>query len=147
MNQYSGVPLHVTVLSPPFFLLLLFLPCLMGAFTHYIGIFLSFRLYTCRPSKPPLEHLSHQTPLLALCELRQPRLHCSGVFSTLMRPGEQLQCIQCGGSSFCLDILCFLPFHVFRGWALVPGMSFHSGFSMSEEKFLLGPVFFVSNDV
>ena len=143
IDQCSRIPLHATVSHPSFFLS----PFLTRTSTHYIGIFLSSGLYTCRPSKLPLEHLSHQIPLSVLCELRQPKQHCSGVFSTLMQPGEQLQCIQCGGSSFCLDILCFLPFHVFRGWALVPGMSFRFVFSVSEEEFLLGPVFFVFSDV
>ena len=40
-------------------------------------------------------HLSTHpiTPLSAFCELWQPRQHCSGVLSTLMRPEKQLQCI------------------------------------------------------
>ena len=39
-------------------------------FTYYIGPFISSGLYTCWSSKLPLEHLSHQTPLSILCELR-----------------------------------------------------------------------------
>ena len=45
-------------------------PLSWGTFTYYIGPFQSFGLYTCWSSKPPLEHLSHQTPLSILCELR-----------------------------------------------------------------------------
>ena len=91
-----------------------FMPPLTGTYTHYIGPFFSSGPYTCRSSKPLPEHLSHQTPLSVLCELQQPRQYCSGVFSTLMRSGEQLQCIQCGSDSFYLDILCFFPVHVSR---------------------------------
>ena len=95
-------------LFPPLFLM----PLLIGTYTHYIGPFLSSGLYTYRSSKSLLEHLSHQTPLSVLCELQQSRQHSSGVFSTLIRLGEQLQCIQCGGGSFCLDISCFFPIQV-----------------------------------
>ena len=130
-----------------FFSSLFLLPLFTGTYTHYIGPFLSSGPYTCRSSKPLLEHLSHQTPLLVLCELRQQRQHCSGVFSTLMRPREQLQRIQCGGGSFCLDISCFPPFHVSRRGVSVAGMYICSEFSVSEEKFLLGHVVFVSSDI
>ena len=124
-----------------------FLPLSYRGFYTLCRLFLIIWALHLRSSKPPLEHLSHQTPLSDLCELRQPRQHCSGVFSTLMWLGKQLQCIQCVGGSFYLDILYFLPFHVFRGWALMAWMPFRSEFSVSKEKFLLGPVFFISSDM
>ena len=129
--------------SPPFLLL----PLFTGTYTHYIGLFLSSEPYTCRSSKPLLEHLSHQTSLSVLCELRQTRQYCSGVFSTLMLPGEQLQCIQCGDGSFYLDISCFFPVHVSRRGVSVAGIYICFGFLVSEEKYLLGHVVFVSSDV
>ena len=104
------------------------LPLFTGTYTRYIGLFLSSWFYTCRSSKPLLEHLSHQTLLSVLCELRKLRQHCLGVFFTLMRPGEQLQCIQCGGGSFSLDILFFPPVHVSRIRVSVAGMYICSSF-------------------
>ena len=139
--QQSFLSLFLFSFPPPFSL-----PLFTGTYTHYIGPFLSFGPYTCRSSKPLLEHLSHQTPLSVLCELRQPRQYCSGVFSILMRPGEQLQCIQCGGGSFSLNISFFPPIHVSRIGVSVAGMYIYSEFSVSEEKLLLGHVIFVSCD-
>ena len=128
--------------SPPSFM-----PPLTGTYTHYIGPFLSSVPYTCRLSKPLLEHLSHQTPPSVLCESRQLRQHCSGIFSTLMWPREQLQCIQCGGGSFYLDISCFFPVHVSRRGVSVAGMYICSGFqyprrTISSDMSSLFPVTF-----
>ena len=130
-------------LFPPLFLM----PLLMGTYTHYIGPFLSSGPYTCRSSKPLLEHLSYQTPLSVLCELRQPRQHYSGVFSTLMRLGKQLQCIQCGGGSLYLDISCFFPVHASSRGVSVAGMYICFGFqyqrrNISSDMVSLFPVTF-----
>ena len=115
-------------MQQPFLFSFPLMPHLTGTYTHYIGPFLSSGPYTCRSSKPLLEHLSHQTPLSVLCELRQQRQHRSGVFSTLMRPGEQLQCIQCGGGSLYLDISCFFPVHASKRGVSVAGMYICSSF-------------------
>ena len=144
IQSYAAGPLY---LQQSFFSSFFFMPSLTGTYTHYIGPFLSSGLYTYRSYKPLLEHLSHQTPLSVLCELRQPRQYCSAVFSTLMRPGEQLQCIQCGGGSFCLDISCFFPVYLSRRGVSMAGMYICSCFSVFEEKYLLGHVVFVPNDV
>ena len=139
--QQSFLSLFLFLFFSPHFLLL---PLFTGTYTHYIGPFLSSGPYTCRSSKPLPEHLSHQIPLSVLCELRQPRQHCSGVFSTLMWPREQLYYIQCGGDSFSLDISFFPPVHVSKIGVSVVGMYICSEFSVSEEKLLLGHVIFVS---
>ena len=50
------------------------LPLLLwGTPLHYIGLSFLSEPYTCWSSKPPLEHLSYQTPLSLLCELQWPR--------------------------------------------------------------------------
>ena len=71
-------------------LLLFRYPLFMRAFPHYIGFSWSSGPYTCWSPGTSLEHSSHQTSLSALCELRQPRQYCSGVFSILMRSEKQL---------------------------------------------------------
>ena len=43
--------------------------------------------------------------------------HCSEVFSTLMRPGKLMLCIQCDGGSFSLRYFCILIIFI-RVWSL-----------------------------
>ena len=51
----------------------LFRPPLWGTPLHYIALSFLSEPYTCWSSKPPLEHLSYQTPLSLPCELQWPR--------------------------------------------------------------------------
>ena len=71
--------------------------------------------------------MSHQAPSLALCERWWLKLHCSGVFSTQMRPEKLLQCIKCNGNSFSLRYFCVLILFA-RAWSSslsleIPGRS------------------------
>ena len=45
-------------------------PTFVGSLPPYIALFESSSPSTCRSSEPLLEYLSHQSPSLALCELR-----------------------------------------------------------------------------
>ena len=49
--------------------------------------------------------------------------HCSEVFSTLMRPGRLLYCIECGGSSFFLRYFCVLISSLYI-WSLSSSLEF-----------------------
>ena len=58
----------------------------------------------------------HQAPSLPLCERWWLKLHCSGVFSTQMRPEKLLQCIKCNSNSFSLRYFCVLILFA-RAWS------------------------------
>ena len=59
-----------------------FLECL----SHYIHLSSRSWPSICWSCRSLLECSSHQPPSQTLCELRQPRPHCSGVISSLLRP-------------------------------------------------------------
>ena len=78
---------------------------LMTAFTRPQTI-------SCPQIRPPAQHiykyillgLSHSFPTRRSSDLVRLNKHCLEITSSLMRSESQLQSIQCGGSSFPLDI-------------------------------------------
>ena len=72
---------------PPFFFFY------MKGLLHYIVPHCSIPSSTCLSSSMVLEFLLLSLQLFDFLGAKEDFLHCSGVFSTLMRPGNQLQCI------------------------------------------------------
>ena len=63
----------------------------MKGLFHYIVPHSSIPSSTCLSSSMELEFLLLSLQLFDFLGVKEDFLHCSGVFSTLMRPGNQLQ--------------------------------------------------------
>ena len=91
-------------------------PLVMGFFLFIFSFLLLSQPSTCR-SDHWFWYLSHQHISDVFGVSCKAESYCSGITSTLMQPGVQMQRIQCGGSNFLLryfsTLFCLIPLGVY----------------------------------